>query len=110
MRGDSSDGEVDIPEEHQDEDEMSLFLKNKQYLEEEELFLNESGMQSFINQSILIGDDEFDLEDSKIIQRSSMGLENARKSVIQQQSEKYIMKKTKNLFPSSSNSQGKLAN
>lgn len=29
MRGDSSDGEVDIPEEHQDEDEMSLFLKNK---------------------------------------------------------------------------------
>lgn len=45
MGGDSSGGEIDIPNEHEDEErDISLFLKEKHYLEEEEMYLNQSNL------------------------------------------------------------------
>lgn len=40
-------------------------------------------------------DDDDELENSRVVKKGSNGMDIHRKSVIQQQSEKYIMKKNK---------------
>lgn len=74
---------------------MSFLLESEKNLEaERNLYLDQSGVLSLINQSFLReGDDEDDARHSRILRKSCKGMDPARKSVIQQQSEKYIMNK-----------------
>jgi hypothetical protein len=81
---------------------MSFLLESDKNQEaERNMYLDQSGVLSLINQSFLRDDDD-DAQHSRILKRSSKGLDLARKSVIQQQSEKYIMNKKK--MPSNHNS------
>jgi len=79
---------------------QTSFHHNKGHGDEFSVLDQDSDLNDYINQSISVinaDENDSDLENSRVLKRSSLGLDRQRKSVIQMQSEKYILKKAKKM-------------